>query len=128
MGQVKNVRKARHWKEHLDPRRQMVWRKPVLWEGRRVQIGEALPTGLGVQKTRHLWERGFIGFLETGAPTKPPKVPPAPPVAPDLPAPVPTPPPAVEGIAPTGSASLSVQAIADGAGVVGEVPKPPEGA
>ena len=60
-------KKARHWKEQMDPAASYVWRKCLTCGGKQVQAGDPVDVSLFTPlRLRKLWDAGWIqlaGFV-----------------------------------------------------------------
>lgn len=63
---MRKVRRLRHWKQRFNKNARFVWRKPVLWDGRQVEIGEEVPAELlpRAAKLKRFWEAQVIELAE----------------------------------------------------------------
>lgn len=52
--------KLRHWKQRYQRGAVLIWRRDMLFDGRRVRPGEQVPDSVAESKRRRLWEAGFV--------------------------------------------------------------------
>ena len=68
--EIRNFRKLRHWKQRFNKNAKFIWRKAILFDGEKTEMGAPIPESLDANKTklRRFWEAGTIELAEFEAP------------------------------------------------------------
>lgn len=63
---AKKVRILRHWKQRFDKNAKFIWRKPLMWAGKKAVVGTPIPKSLSGSPTklRRFWESGTIELAQ----------------------------------------------------------------
>lgn len=64
------VRRLRHWKQQFQKDAKFIWRRALVWDGKKSVVGEEIPESLFTNKAklRRFWEAKAIELADFSAP------------------------------------------------------------